>query len=191
MKETYAAAGPKIDHALRRQVVTQLCRDRWALEIRNIALESELREQRAQNRELQERLTRIDYQQRELLKGLASIVDDCDDALHVESLLERVNSTNTTIAAPSKNWRRRLERIRNSLMARLTAYGVSVRTPSGTPRADLDAIHSVTEAADVPPGEVVCVLQPGLLWNGSVLRSSQVTVAAPNPTRANSGPTST
>lgn len=164
---------------LARAALIETCRSRWELEKRVSALESELGERAAAERELRDKLAKMNYQQRDLLNGLARIVDDCDDILQVERV--RIGGARAEDASVlhSKKWYRRIERIRVNLIDRLDCCGVTVHIPAGMPSPDLDRIHSTIETDAVPPGEIVRVLRTGLLWNGSVLRGSLVIVAAP------------
>ncbi len=162
-----------------RAALIEICRSRWELQKRVSALEAELSEQTAVARELRERIATSDCQQRELLKGIAMIVDDCDDILQIETVRFREADAEDPAARQSRKWHRRLDRIRARLVNRLEAYGVTVRNPVGTPQPDLDRIHSSIKSDAVSPGGIIKVLRKGLLWNGSVLRSSLVVVAAP------------
>jgi molecular chaperone GrpE (heat shock protein) len=158
--------------------LVEICRSRWELQRRVSALESEVDEQAAVARELREKIAKMDCQHRDLLKDIAKIVDDCDDMLQIESKRLIASQSEDLDGRQSSRCCRRLERTRASLMDRLTSQGVSVRNPVGKPNAELDRLHSTVETEAHEPGEIVKVLRTGLLWKGSVLRSSLVVVSA-------------
>ena len=178
MKEVFDITEPKSERSPRAEAVVDLCRSRWELESRNSALEAEISEQTAVARELRERLNQIDYQQRDLLKNLAKVVDDCDDTLQVESLRLNGADPDDPAVRQARKWYRKIDRTRQNLMERLNAFGVTTRNPVGMPSPDLDTIHSTMETDAIAPGEIVKVLRSGLLWNGTILRCSLVVVAA-------------
>jgi molecular chaperone GrpE (heat shock protein) len=178
MKEIFIVTEPKSDSSSRAEAMLELARSRWELENRTATLEAEIGEQTEVARELRERIHRLDYQQRELLKNLASVVDDCDDTLQVEALRLNGGDPDDPAVQQARKWYRKIERLRQSIMDRLSGYGVSMRNPVGMPSPDLDTIHSTIETDALAPGEIVKVLRPGLLWNGTILRCSLVVVAA-------------
>ncbi len=162
-----------------RDAIVEMLRNSWVLEIRANQLETEVSGLDDMTRELRDRADRSDYQQRELLKNLAKVVDECDDLLSAEAIrIENLNPDDSTIQT-SQKWCRRIERTREHLMDRLRGYGVASRSPIGLPNPDLDTVYGIEETNSVPPGEIVKVQRPGLLWNGTVLRCSVVILAAP------------
>jgi molecular chaperone GrpE (heat shock protein) len=179
MEEVFSITEPKSERSVRAEAIVDMCRSRWELENRNAAIETEIGEQAALARDLRERINKMDYQQRELLKNLAKIVDDCDDTLQVEIFRLNDADPDDPIVRQARKWYRKVDRTRQNLMDRLNAYGVSTRNPVGIPSPDLDTIHSSMETDAIAPGEIVKVLRPGLLWNGTILRCSLVVVAAP------------
>ena len=179
MEEVFAVTEPRSARSPRAEAMVDICRSRWELENRNAALESDLSEQSAISTELRERIHKMDYQQREFLKNLAKVVDDCDDILQVESPRLSSGDPDDPVIRQAHKWYRKVERTRQNLMERLNSYGVSTRSPAGMPSADLDTIHSTIETDAAAPGEIVKVLRPGLLWHGAVLRCSLVVVSAP------------
>jgi molecular chaperone GrpE (heat shock protein) len=178
MEEVFSITEPKSEHSLRSEAIVDVCRSRWELENRNAVLETEISEQATVTHELRERIQKMDYQQRDLLKGLAKIVDDCDDILQVEGLRLDSADPDDSLVQQARKWYRKVERNRQNLMDRLNVYGVTTRTPAGMPSPELDTIHSMIETNAVLEGEIVKILRPGLLWNGTVLRCSLVVVAA-------------
>lgn len=186
MEEMFIVTEPKSAAALRTEELVRVYRSRWELENRTEELEARVREQTAAMRELRDRLAKAEFQQREMLKGIARVVDDCDDTLQVES--SRVSSADPDDPAlrQGRKWSRRVERIRANLAACLDGNGVTLRSPSGLPDPELDRIHSVQVTDAAPAGEIIDVLRPGILWNGAALRCSLVVVAAP-PDRPEEG----
>ena len=162
-----------------RDAIVEMLRNSWVLENRATQLEAEVSGLDGMTRELRDRADRSDYQQRELLKNLAKVVDECDDLLSAEAIrIENMNPDDPSVQQ-SRKWCRRIERTREHLMDRLRSYGVTSRSPVGLPNPDLDTVYGIEETDSVPPGEIVKVQRPGLLWNGTVLRCSVVTLAAP------------
>ncbi len=159
--------------------IIEMMRERWALENHANALQAQVSGLDDMARELRERADRTDFNQRELLKNLAKVVDECDDLLNVEANRLVGADPEDPVVQQSKKWRRKLERTREHLMERLKSYGVTTRMPVGAPNPDLDTVYGVEESNAAPPGEVLKVMRAGLLWNGTVLRCSLVTVAAP------------
>lgn len=178
MEDMFIVTEAKSNSAVRTEELVRVYRSRWELENRAAALEAEVRDQTSLARDLRARLATLDYQQRELLKGISKILVDCDDTLHVESSRLRGAHPDDPAVRQSRKWNRRVERIRANLAACLTSHGVSMHSPDGVPNPDLDTIHSALQTDAVTPGEIVEVLRPGMLWNGSLLRYSLVVVAA-------------
>ena len=162
-----------------KEAIVEMLRNRWVLENRAVQLESEVNGLDGMTRELRDRADRSDYQQRELLKNLAKVVDECDDLLSAEALRTDSAAAEDPAVLQSRKWCRRIERTREHLMERLKSYGVTTRNPVGVPNPDLDTVYGIEETAAVAPGDVVKILRAGLLWNGTVLRCSVVLIAAP------------
>src|SRR5947209_8612610 len=112
MEEVFDVTESKSERSPRTEAVVDLCRSRWELESRNAALEAEIGEQTAVARELRERFNKVDYQQRELLKGLAKVVDDCDDTLQVESLRLNGADPDDPVIRQARKWYRKVDRTR-------------------------------------------------------------------------------
>ena len=179
MEETFCITESAAARPARAEAMVGLLRQRWELESRNAVLEAELREQRAAATGLRERLARMEYESRELIKSLGRVLDDCDDTLAIEGVMLRAADTDSLCVRQEHKWRRRVERIRARVLDRLQAHGISVRVPSGKPSPELDTIHVRIETGDAPAGEIVKVLRSGLIWRGSALRCALVVVAAP------------
>jgi molecular chaperone GrpE (heat shock protein) len=179
MKDAFEVVESGSNGPTRMEAILDVCRSRWELENRTAALEGEISEQTAVARELREHAEETDRRQRELLRGIAKIVDDCDDILQVEGLRLSDADPEDPVHRQVRRWYQRIEQMRAGLMARLTDYGVTARNPVGLPSPELDTVHGVIETDAIPAGEIVKVLRSGLLWNGSVLRCSLVVVAAP------------
>jgi molecular chaperone GrpE (heat shock protein) len=160
------------DAADRKEFLSEPGKETAAILAEKETLSAALQEQRDQS-------VRMDYQQRELLKGLARIVDECDDLIRSQTNRLANADPEDPATRVGQTWLRRLTNTRTNLMERLNQYGVFERTPVGFPNPDLDTIHSTVETDEVPPGEVVETLRCGLLWNGTILRYSEVVIAAP------------
>jgi molecular chaperone GrpE (heat shock protein) len=179
LEDIFAITEPKYDRPSPQDSLLELCRSRWDLQNRNVHLEAEIRELNLIAHDLREKINRWDLQQRELLKNLAKIVDECDDILQVETLRLHGAELDDPATRQTRKWVRKVERTRQNLMDQLSSHGVAARNPVGVPSPDLDTIHGTIETDAVPPGEIVKVLRSGLLWNGTILRCSLVTIAVP------------
>ncbi len=190
MEDTFTVTELKSHSAVRAEELVRVHRSRWELENRVAALEAEAREQADDARDLRARLAAVEFQQRELLKGVVKLADDCDDTLKLGNMQLSAADPEGAAARQDRKWRRRVERIRSNVEACLAANGVSLRTPAGVPDPELDTIHSRLDTDAVPQGEVVEVLRPGILWNESLLRYSLVVVASPPDLSAEDRPRS-
>ena len=179
MDDVFAITEPKTDRSAREETLLEMCRSRWELQNRALELEAELQGMDGVARELRDKINKADFQQRELLKNLAKIVDECDDILQVESLRLTGANPDDPAVRQARKWYRKVERTRQNLMDRLNSYGVQTRNPVGMPSPDLDTIHSSIETDTMPAGEIFKVLRCGLIWNGTILRCSLVSVAQP------------
>lgn len=180
MEETFCVTGPRLTNALSTQELISVYRDRWVLVNRVAALEAALREQADVTRELRARLSAAEFQQRELLMKVALVTEDCGDTIRLEAA--QLNGADPIGPAVriGRRWHRRVERIQAKLESCLSAQGISLRVPKGAPNPELDVPHSFQETNAAPPGEIVEVLRPAILWNGSLLRNSIVIVAVPH-----------
>lgn len=179
MEEAFSVTEARSHHPAHKEAIVDACRARWDLESRLELLETSLVEQASIIRDLREKLNEADFQQRELLKGIATVVDDCDEILRVEEMRLAGADADGDVGRLALKWFRRLERTRGNLAERLREYGVSARSPVGAPSPDADTIHSTLETDATPAGEIVSVLRTGLLWKGSILRCSLVVIAEP------------
>ncbi|HLJ57787.1 MAG TPA: nucleotide exchange factor GrpE [Chthonomonadaceae bacterium] len=176
MSETAPRARQSAYSRVRTDELIQIHRSRWELAQRVAELEAEARRQSAVARQMAERAADAEYRQRELLKAIASAVDDCEDALRIAAA--RQAGLVDAAGRQDGRWQRRFARLRGSLAACLQRSGVSYRVPSGLPAADFDAVHSALPTGAVPVGEIVEVLRPGIVWNNRPLRLALVVVAA-------------
>jgi molecular chaperone GrpE (heat shock protein) len=179
LEDVFAITESKSDRSAREESLLEICRSRWELQNRTAELEAELRGMEGITRDLRDKISKADFQQRELLKNLAKIVDECDDILQVEGLRLTGADPDDPAARLTRKWYRKVERTRQNLMDRLNSYGVTTRNPVGKPSPDLDTIHNAVETDSIPAGEIVKVLRCGLLWNGTILRCSLVSIAQP------------
>lgn len=74
-------------------------------------------------------------------------------------------------------WCKRIERLERDLTMVAQTAGLSFRMPVGRPQPGADEVVDTVDSDTVESGDIVEVLQQGLLFRGEVLRRAEVTVA--------------
>lgn len=162
----------------REESLRELCQQLWEARQTIDSLENKVLELEGKVQEQAFLLRRQQDKESAFLKEIASVVDECDDTLHIEEARLSVANPEDPATIQSRKWFRKVDRVRWKLMDALSFTGVSLRMPSGKPDLEMDAIHSVAYQLDTPDGEIVRVLRPGLLWNSNLLRHALVVVSA-------------